>query len=244
MRNHTYRVGALTILLLLGATFSDAQLISKDLGPVPTLAHRSGCHRWGTCPPDMPSSSSTASRPQVGESNNNPTSKPDQEAVQPTPSHKSDSTTSTFNEPDGFMGVPFGSSQDVLHQRLGWKPKDCTLRSGNPLGIDQICTIDVPMGIIATQASFHYRGYPQGTLLYVMLTFDRKDYEAIEEMFITRYGEPGYRNTDGLSWQGCCSSISLGRTAALIGGREYLDGLKRKIHEKKDSIKKGMEILQ
>lgn len=118
------------------------------------------------------------------------------------------------------------------------------LKSNDPWGIDQICTIDVPMGVIATRASFHYRGYPQGRLLYVTLTFDDKDYEAIEEIFIARYGDPGYRNIKGLSWQGCCSSISLSRTAALIGGREYLDGLKLKIREKKDSIKKGVEILQ
>lgn len=142
------------------------------------------------------------------------------------------------------MGVPFGSSQDVLYDRLGSKPQGCMLKSNDPWGIDQICTIDVPMGVIATRASFHYRGYPQGRLLYVTLTFDDKDYEAIEEIFIARYGDPGYRNIKGLSWQGCCSSISLSRTAALIGGREYLDGLKLKIREKKDSIKKGVEILQ
>lgn len=154
------------------------------------------------------------------------------------------SVAMAFTEPAGFMGVPFGSSQEVLRQQFKPKPQNCVLQSNGPEGIDEICIIDVKMGVINIRASFHYRGYPQGALLYVMLSFDRKDYDAIEEIFLTRYGDPSPQQSKSLFWLGCCSSISLGREAALIGGQEYLDGLKRKIREKKDSIKKGVEVLQ
>lgn len=78
--------------------------------PASSLAHRSGCHRWGTCPPDTPSTPSVPSHPRVI----SPSLNLDQQEAQPAPSTGSVALALTASIEGRVVGVADGDTATLL----------------------------------------------------------------------------------------------------------------------------------
>lgn len=91
---------------------------------------------------------------------------------------------SAWNEPSGFKGVPFGSSEETLKGKI--QITGChNLRM--PIFPERFCDARLEIGGVAVEATFSFRS---DTLVGINLTFDSQNFSTMEDIFIERYGTP------------------------------------------------------
>ena len=123
-----------------------------------------------------------------------------------------------FNEPDGFRGIPWKSSEAVARERLPG------LNCMTPKAVkvwERLCFMvaPLPIGEVPVKLILGFKG---GAFEHVLLVFDAAKFGMMERIFIERYGEPtaraerevqnrmGARYTNELRyWTGSSISITL-----------------------------------
>lgn len=158
---------------------------------------------------------------------------------------------SAWNEPSGFKGVPFGSSEETLKEKIR---ATCSNLSKPPLP-ERSCSASLEIGGVAVLATFTLRS---GALVGISLKFDSQNFNTIEDIFIERYGTPTAQEDNQVQtrmgatlvnrrdvWDGKLVYITLGRFsneitqshALLITKAEMKYGLDSFHEEKKKSAK-------
>jgi hypothetical protein len=94
-----------------------------------------------------------------------------------------------FNEPDGFRGIPWKSSE--AHVNAKWPGLSCYPSSAPPS--DRTCNSDMPItiGNIPVQP---FLGFRSNEFSYVLFSFDEAKFRMMERIFTERYGPPTGQN--------------------------------------------------
>lgn len=90
-----------------------------------------------------------------------------------------------WNEPEGFRGVPWESSEQVVKEKFGGPCVDLE-KSQTILG-ERACSTIVTVGDVETKALFSFR---TNKLIGVVLTFDENKFHLMRGTFVERYGKP------------------------------------------------------
>jgi hypothetical protein len=91
---------------------------------------------------------------------------------------------SAWNEPDGFRGVPWESSEAAFRERI--KVWSCSTPSDQRLG-ERLCIDNFTLGSVPVRGGYYFRA---DRFVSALLTFSAKDFPAIEGIFLERYGAP------------------------------------------------------
>jgi hypothetical protein len=122
-----------------------------------------------------------------------------------------------WNEPDGFRGLLWGSTEGQVRQAEGYR---YCLDVANRQIADRLCMLKFELSGVEVRAGLFLR-YATG-LREVHLAFDPDRFEAVRDVFLERYGAPTgrrssrVRNTHGmereneeLEWQGSIGYVAL-----------------------------------
>jgi hypothetical protein len=130
------------------------------------------------------------------------------------------SSTYAFNEPDGFRGVPWGASEDVLRARLGemgpdgrWRDASCFEYPDETRWLgDRACRHTFLLEDIRVDALYAFR---DARFVRVLLTFRSADFNRIVAVFVERYGPPTTETHEAFRTQGGLDSVN--RILAWLG---------------------------
>jgi len=113
-----------------------------------------------------------------------------------------------FNEPDGFLGVSWGATEEQMRSSVNIE-RAC---SDYDLGIKQLgdryCPALLSIGNVRVRAIYSFRA---DRLVRVGLHFASTDFERLAEFFVEQYGPPTHRDRDVLSWSGAQTAAALYR---------------------------------
>jgi hypothetical protein len=103
-------------------------------------------------------------------------------------------TTHASNEPDGFRGVPWGTSEDALREKLGetsahgvlWDRCGLFTNANRWIG-DRFCAGAFPLAGVRMDAVYTFR---RDRFTGVDMTFPSNDFETVAAIFRERFGAP------------------------------------------------------
>lgn len=127
-------------------------------------------------------------------------------------------STSAWNEPDGFRGVPWGGSEELIKEKHSGL---ICLDSTDKVAGDRICSSTFTIGGISVRGYF---GLRNGGLVRVMLRFDPKKFSTIDGIFAERYGSPTESKEEEMKTRGGLSFTNFIREWV---GERVLISLKR-----------------
>jgi len=117
-----------------------------------------------------------------------------------------------FNEPDGFRGVPWGTSEDALREKLGERSDHGVLWTGcdsyrpeEPWMGDRFCSGAFPLGDITVKAVYAFRA---NRFVRVTLIFPSRDFGRLAAIFVERYGPPTHSTQEPYKTQGGLQAVN------------------------------------
>jgi hypothetical protein len=163
------------------------------------------------------------------------------------------SSVLAWNEPTGFRDIPWGTKPEVVRQRF----PDFTCKRGEKVIIQNVCLGKLMIGDIHVSTLL---GFDTGGLDLVQLFFDSKDYPAMKETFLARYGATTSQkktlirnrlgvefDNDILEWRGARVVIvleqygdTLSESYAVMETTEGIQWRNARIREQKQQRKKGL----
>jgi hypothetical protein len=117
-------------------------------------------------------------------------------------------SASALNEPKGFRGVPWNSSEQTLERSF---PGIHCVDAFDLIQGHRLCKAEIAIGTIPADARFFFR---DNKFVCVELLFKRDEFSEMTFIFQEKYGKPSSSDTRLVRWAGAVLNIVLERDAA------------------------------
>jgi hypothetical protein len=117
------------------------------------------------------------------------------------------SSAFAFNEPDGFRGLPWGSTEGQMRKGMSTAVCKDYPRPDRWEG-DRFCVVELKIGDIPIDTLYAFRG---NKFVRVTMEFPSRDFDRLVAIFQERYGVPTNKRPNFAEWVGARVNISMDR---------------------------------